>query len=162
MITLPAVTVVGTLVADPEIKHLQSGVAVANFRVASNDRKRDESGAWVDGDATFLRCTVWRDFAEHAADSLRKGHRVVVVGQLRERSWETDAGEKRTAYELDVEEVAPSLRFATAVVTKVSRNGNGGNRAVPSKGSGWRSSGGAADDPWGSAPAAPSDPEPPF
>jgi single-strand DNA-binding protein len=163
MITLPEMTVVGTLVADPELRFTPNGVAVANFRVACNDRRLNkDTGKWEDGEATFLRCSVWREYAEHVGESLSRGDRVVVIGRLRERSYEKD-GEKRTAYELDAEEVTPSLRFATAKVNRVERNGGSSSSSKsPAKGSGWRASGGAADDPWGGAPSAPSDPEPPF
>ncbi|TWP51710.1 single-stranded DNA-binding protein [Lentzea tibetensis] len=121
MAGLPEVTVAGTLTADPELRFTQSGIPVANFTVAANDRKFDQqSGQWVDGDATFLRCTLWRQPAENLAESLRKGNRVLVTGTLRQRSYEVD-GQKRTAMELDVTEVGPSLRWATAKVVKATR-----------------------------------------
>ena len=122
-------TVVGNLVADPELRFTQSGVPVANFRVASTPRQYDKaSGQWVDGEPLFLSCTAWRELAENAAESLSRGTRVVVAGYLRSRSYETAEGEKRTAVELEVDEVAPSLRFAVAVVTR--RVQGGGARAV--------------------------------
>ncbi len=123
---LPEVTVAGTLVADPELKFIDSGAAVANFTVAANDRRYDrERGEWVDASATFLRCSIWRQAAEHVAESLSKGDRVLVTGALKQRSWETDQGEKRTLVELAVTEVGPSLKFATATVAKATRPGSG-------------------------------------
>lgn len=114
-----ALTVVGNLVGDPELRFTQSGVPVCNFRVASTprhfDKNRDE---WVDGEALFLSCTVWREAAENVATSLAKGSRVVVVGSLRARTYETREGEKRTTFELECEEVAPSLRFASVLIQR--------------------------------------------
>jgi len=116
------VTVVGNLTAEPELKFLPSGVAVLKFTVASTPRTLDrDSGQWRDGEPLFLLCTLWREPAEHAAESLSKGMRVVVVGRLRLSRWETDDGEKRSAYGLEVDEVGPSLRFATAKVTRMTR-----------------------------------------
>lgn len=146
MITLPEVTVVGTLTGDPELRFTPSGAAVANFSVACNDRRLNrDTGKWEDAGTTFLRCSIWRDYAEHVAESLSKGDRVVVIGRLRQREFEKD-GEKRTVFELDAEEVTPSLRFATAKVQRVSRDGGSAGGK-----SGWRESGGKApaDDPWG-------------
>ena len=115
----PEITVVGNLTADPELRFLPSGAAVCNFTVASTPRTFDKpSGEWKDGDALFLSCSVWRQYAENVAESLRKGMRVVVQGRLKQRSYENQQGEKRTVFELDVEEVGPSLRYATAAVTK--------------------------------------------
>ena len=117
-------TIVGNLTADPELRFTPNGVAVANFTVASTPRTFDrQSGEWRDGDALFLRCTAWRDPAEHIAESLTRGDRVVVQGRLRQRSFETRDGDKRTVVELDVDEVGPSLRYATARVTKANRAG---------------------------------------
>lgn len=117
--------VVGNLTSDPELRFISSGAAVAGFTVASTPRTFDkQSGEWRDGEALFLRCNVWREQAESVAESLSKGMRVVVVGQLRQRSYESN-GEKRTVYELEVEEVAPSLKYATAKVAKTQRNSNG-------------------------------------
>jgi single-strand DNA-binding protein len=122
MYGLPDVTVAGTLTADPELRYTQTGHAVTNFVVAANERRYDKtSGAWSDGDATFLRCSIWRDAAENVAESLRKGDRVLVTGRLKQRSYETDQGDKRTVFELDVTEIGPSLRWATAKVAKVTR-----------------------------------------
>ena len=116
-------TIVGNLTADPELRFTPAGHAVANFTVASTPRTFDrQSGEWKDGDALFMRCTIWRDAAEHVAESLTRGNRVVVQGRLRQRSFETRDGEKRTVVELDVDEIGPSLRYATVKVTKASRS----------------------------------------
>lgn len=115
------ITVVGNLTADPELRYTQNGIAVANFTIASTPRSFDkQSNEWKDGDALFLRASVWREFAENVASSLSKGSRVVATGQLKQRSYETKEGEKRTSIELDVIEIGPSLRYATAQVTRVS------------------------------------------
>jgi single-strand DNA-binding protein len=161
------ITVVGNLTADPELRFTPSGAAVANFTVASTPRTFDKNtNEWKDGEALFLRCSVWRQAAENVAESLSRGTAVIVQGRLKQRSYETKEGEKRTVYELDVEEVGPSLRWATAKVTKASRSGGGGGGGSfggggQSYGGGnGASSGGApsgsssmADDPWASAPA---------
>ncbi|GAA1297113.1 single-stranded DNA-binding protein [Pseudonocardia xinjiangensis] len=160
------ITVVGNLTADPELRFTPSGAAVANFTVAATPRTFDRaSGEWKDGDALFMRCNVWRQAAENVAETLTRGMRVMVQGRLRQRSFETREGEKRTVVELEVDEVGPSLRYATAKVNKVSRGSGGGGFGGGSGGSG--GSGGAPmDDPWGSAPPAGSGPaaddEPPF
>ncbi len=139
------ITVVGNLVDDPELRFTPSGAAVANFRIASTPRTFDrQSNEWKDGDALFLSCSVWRQAAENVAESLTKGMRVVVQGRLKQRSYETREGEKRTVVELDVEEVGPSLKYATAKVARVQRSGGGG---------GYGSQGGGGDDPWASSPA---------
>ena len=125
------ITVVGNLVADPELRYTPSGSAVANFRVASTPRRYDsQSGQWVDGEALFLTCNVWRLAAENVANSLTKGDRVIVNGRLRQRSFETREGEKRTVFEVEVDEVGPSLKYATSQVTKTPRQGGnfGGNQ----------------------------------
>ena len=125
------ITVVGNLVADPELRYTPSGSAVANFRVASTPRRYDsQSGQWVDGEALFLTCNVWRQAAENVANSLTKGDRVIVNGRLRQRSFETREGEKRTVFEVEVDEVGPSLKYATSQVTKTPRQGGnfGGNQ----------------------------------
>lgn len=120
-------TVVGNLTADPELRYTQSGVPVANFTIASTPRTFDKaSGEWKDGEALFLRASVWRDFAEHVAGSLTKGMRVIAQGNLRQRNYETKEGEKRTSMELDVQEIGPSLRYATAQVTRASGQQGGG------------------------------------
>ncbi|MGH3978106.1 MAG: single-stranded DNA-binding protein [Pseudonocardiaceae bacterium] len=142
------ITVVGNLTADPELRFTPSGAAVANFTVASTPRMFDrQSGEWKDGDALFLRCNIWRQAAENAAESLTRGMRVVVQGRLRQRSFETREGEKRTVVEMEVDEVGPSLRYATAKVNKVSR-GQGGSSG------GYGASGSSSDDPWSQAPPA--------
>jgi single-strand DNA-binding protein len=144
------ITVVGNLTADPELRFTPSGAAVANFTVASTPRTFDrQTNEWKDGEALFLRCNIWRQAAEHVAESLTRGTRVIVSGRLKQRSFETREGEKRTVIELEVDEIGPSLRYATAKVNKSARGSSGGGFG----GSG--SGGGApADDPWASAPAA--------
>ena len=121
------ITVVGNLTADPELRFTPSGAAVANFTVASTPRIYDrQSGEWKDGDALFLRCNIWREAAENVAESLTRGARVIVTGRLKQRSFETREGEKRTVVEVEVDEIGPSLRYATAKVNKASRSGGGG------------------------------------
>ena len=159
------ITVVGNLTDDPELRFTSSGAAVANFTVASTPRFFDkQSNDWKDGDALFLRCSVWRQAAENVAESLHKGTRVIVQGRLKQRSYETREGEKRTVYELDVDEVGPALRYATTKVSKVSRSGGGGGfgGSGGQGGQGGQSgqSAAPADDPWASAPAT--NDEPPF
>ncbi|WP_028847055.1 MULTISPECIES: single-stranded DNA-binding protein [Thermocrispum] len=142
------ITVVGNLTADPELRFTPSGAAVANFTVASTPRVFDrQTGEWKDGEALFLRCNIWRQAAENVAESLTRGTRVLVQGRLKQRSYETKEGEKRTVYELEVDEIGPSLRYATAKVNKVSRGSGGG-------GYGGAPAGPPPDDPWGSAPPA--------
>ena len=138
------ITVVGNLTADPELRFTPSGAAVANFTVASTPRTFDKnSNEWKDGEALFLRCSVWRQAAENVAESLHRGTAVIVQGRLKQRSYETKEGEKRTVYELDVEEVGPSLRWATAKVTKASRGGGGGGGGYGGGGGGGQSFGGS-------------------
>ncbi|MFL1381036.1 MULTISPECIES: single-stranded DNA-binding protein [unclassified Nocardiopsis] len=121
------ITLVGNLVDDPEMRFTASGAAVANFRVASTPRTFDRaSGEWKDGESMFLTCTVWRQYAENVAESLTRGMRVIVQGRLKQRSYDTQQGEKRTVFEVDVDEVGPALRSATAKVTKAQRQGGGG------------------------------------
>jgi single-strand DNA-binding protein len=121
------ITVIGNLTDDPELRFTPSGAAVANFTVASTPRTFDKnSNEWKDGDALFLRCSIWRQSAENVAESLTRGMRVIVSGRLRQRSYETKEGEKRTVVELEVEEIGPSLKYATAKVTKANRPGGGG------------------------------------
>jgi len=121
------ITVVGNLTADPELRYTQNGLPVANFTIASTPRNFDRaSGEWKDGEALFLRASVWREFAEHVAGSLTKGMRVIAQGRLRQRSYETKEGERRTSIELEVDEIGPSLRYATAQVTRAA-GGGGGN-----------------------------------
>lgn len=134
MITLPQVTVVGTLTGDPELRFLESGKAVATVNIASNSRKKDpNTGQYVDGDTTFLRATIWGEAAENVAESLEKGTRVIASGVLKQSSWEKN-GEKKTSYQLDVDEIGPGLRFATAKVSKAGR------RAATQQGGGWGNS----------------------
>ena len=144
------ITLVGNLTADPELRFTPSGAAVANFTVASTPRTFDrDRNEWVDGDAMFLNCSVWRETAENVAESLQKGARVIVHGWLKQRSYETRDGEKRTVFEVDVQEVGPALRYATAKVTRSQRSGGG--QGGPAQGS---------QDPW--ATPAESYDEPPF
>jgi single-strand DNA-binding protein len=136
------ITIVGNLTADPELRFTSQGLAVANFTIASTPRVRDrQSGEYKDGEALFLRCSIWRDYAEHVASSLGKGQRVIAQGKLKQRSYETREGEKRTTVELEVEEIGPSLRYATAQVTRTQGGSNS---------SGWAQGGqGAANNDWG-------------
>ena len=187
------ITVVGNIVADPELRFTPSGAAVANFRIASTPRRfNSQTNQWEDGEGLFLTCNVWRQAAENVAESLQKGMRVVVTGRLRQRSYETREGEKRTVYEVEVDEVGPSLKYATAKVTRTNREGGGGGgfQGGGQQGGGFQgggqqggygggqSQGGYGggqgrgqqnDDPWGSAPQAGGsggfggmDDEPPF
>ncbi|NKW26810.1 single-stranded DNA-binding protein [Rhodococcus hoagii] len=136
------ITIIGNLVEDPSLRFTPAGAAVANFTVASTPRTFDkQSNEWKDGQALFLRCNIWREAAENVAESLTRGSRVIVSGRLVQRSFETREGEKRTVVELEVDEIGPSLRYATASVNKANRGG--GSRKPASK---------PADDPWGSAP----------
>src|SRR5215207_7748659 len=148
------ITVVGNLTADPELRYTQNGLAVANFTIASTPRSFDRaSNDWKDGEALFLRASCWREFAEHVAGSLTKGDRVVATGRLKQRSYETKEGEKRTAIELEVDEIGPSLRYATAQVTRAS-GGSGGSGGGQGAAGGGRPQGAVADEPWAaSAPA---------
>jgi single-strand DNA-binding protein len=170
------ITVIGNLTADPELRFTPSGAAVANFTVASTPRTFDrQTNEWKDGEALFLRCNIWREAAENVAESLTRGARVIVSGRLKQRSFETREGEKRTVVELEVDEIGPSLKYATAKVNKASRSGGGGGgfgggggSRQPAAAQSGASSGGSAggEDPWGSAPASGSfaggDDEPPF
>ncbi|WP_456846270.1 single-stranded DNA-binding protein [Cellulomonas sp. P5_C6] len=154
------ITVIGNLTGDPELRFTPSGAAVANFTVASTPRTFDrQSNEWKDGDTLFLRCSIWREAAESVAESLTKGTRVIVTGRLVQRSYETREGEKRTVYELQVDEVGPSLRYATAKVTRTQRSGGGGGGfggggggfSNGGGGGGFGGSGGGGsqqDDPW--------------
>jgi single-strand DNA-binding protein len=163
------ITIAGNLVGDPELRYTQTGQAVATFRVASTPRFRDNAtGEWKDGDSLFLSCNVWRQAAENAAESLQRGMRVIVFGRLRQRSYETKEGEKRTVYEVEVDDVGPSLRNASAKVTRSSRSTGGYSGQGGGQGGGYSGGGGGsarppADDPW--AAEAGGDPgmdEPPF
>ena len=180
------ITVVGNLTADPEIRFTPSGAAVSNFVIASTPRFFDrQANGWKDGETLFVRCSLWREAAENAAESLTKGTRVIAQGRLKARSFQTKEGENRTSWELDVDEIGPSLRFATANIQRQGRGGGGGGfsggaaagggfgggdsfnggGAAQSSG-GWGNDGGA--DPWGGQPSGggswdtPGSSEPPF
>ncbi len=161
------ITIVGNLTGDPELRFTPSGAAVANFTVASTPRTFDrQSNEWKDGDAMFLNCSVWRQAAENVAESLTKGMRVVVQGRLKSRSYETQQGERRTVFEVDVDEVGPSLRYATAKVARATGNsggGNGGGGWSAGQSQGYSNSApsnnrGPVADPWAQAQSE----EPPF
>ncbi len=138
------ITVVGNLTADPELRYTQNGLAVANFTIASTPRTFDRAANdWKDGESLFLRASVWREFAEHVAGSLSKGSRVIATGRLKQRNYETKEGEKRTSFEIEVDEIGPSLRYATAQVTRASSGASRGGQ-----------SGQGAEEPWASAPAS--------
>jgi single-strand DNA-binding protein len=181
-------TLIGNLTADPELRFTPSGAAVANFTVASTPRAFDrQSNEWKDGETLFMRCSVWRDAAENVAESLQRGSRVIVTGRLKSRTWDTKEGEKRTVMELEVDELGPSLRYATAKVNKTQRGGGGGGGGGGYGGGGGNSGGGGGgysggggnsgggggsssqtDDPWATGPSGPSggfggsQEEPPF
>ncbi len=143
------ITIIGNLVDDPDLRFTPSGAAVANFRIASTPRTFDkQANEWKDAETLFLSCAVWRQAAENVAESLQRGMRVIVTGRLKSRSYETREGEKRTVFEIDVDEVGPSLKNATAKVTKASRSG--GDSSGSSYGG--SSGGGNTNDPW-AAPA---------
>jgi single-strand DNA-binding protein len=148
------ITIIGNLVDDPQLRYTPTGQAVASFRVASTPRFLDkQTNEWKDGDSLFLSCNVWRQAAENVAESLQRGMRVIVSGRLRQRSYETKEGEKRTVYEVEVDEVGPSLRNASAKVARSSRATSSGSSGSGGQG-GYGSSGGRpADDPWASEPA---------
>ncbi len=169
------ITIAGNLVDDPELRFTPSGQPVARFRIASTPRFRDNaSGEWKDGDSLFLTCNVWRQAAENVAESLQRGMRVIVSGRLRQRSYETKEGEKRTVYEVEVDDVGPSLRNASAKVAKVSRSGGGfggsqGGQSYSGGNGGGNGSGGsgggggrAEADPWASSDSGGFSDEPPF
>jgi single-strand DNA-binding protein len=172
------ITIIGNLVDDPDLRFTPSGAAVANFRIASTPRTFDrQANEWKDGETLFLSCAVWRQAAENVAESLQRGMRVIVQGRLKSRSYETREGEKRTVFEIDVDEVGPSLRSATAKVTRASRSGGGDGQQSGGYGGGqqtggsdpWASGGSSAQpagsspsaDPW-AAPATGSTEDPPF
>ena len=161
------ITIIGNLVNDPELRFTPSGAAVAKFTVASTPRYLDKAtNEWKDGDSLFLQCQIWRQAAENVAESLTRGMRVLVSGRLKQRSYETKEGEKRTVFEVEVDEVGPSLRNATAKVTKTTRQGGSsggfGTTSSPPVASD------ASDDPWSAAPVGGgwattgSDDQPPF
>jgi single-strand DNA-binding protein len=149
------ITVIGNITGDPELRFTPSGAAVANFTVASTPRAFDrQSNEWKDGETLFMRCSVWRDAAENVAESLNRGTRVIVSGRLKSRSYETKEGEKRTVIEMEVDEVGPSLRYASAKVTKTQRgNGGGGFGGGQQGGGGFGGAGGGQqEDPWATGP----------
>jgi len=149
------ITIVGNLVADAELRFTPSGAAVANFTIASTPRTFDkQTNEWKDGDALFLRCNIWREAAENVAESLTRGARVIAQGRLTQRSYETREGEKRTVVELEVDEIGPSLKYATAKVNKANRGGGNGGGGFA------KASTAPDDDPWGAAPS--STERPPF
>jgi len=161
------ITIAGNLVDDPELRFTPAGQPVARFRVASTPRFRDNTtGEWKDGDSLFLTCNVWRQAAENVAESLTRGMRVIVSGRLRQRSYETKEGEKRTVYEVEVDDVGPSLRNASAKVNRASRNGAGGGGqggpGRPQGGQGGQGGQGADADPWASDSPGSFTDEPPF
>jgi len=174
------ITIVGNLVDDPQLRYTPTGNAVANFRVASTPRFLDKAtNEWKDGDSLFLTCNVWRQPAENVAESLQRGMRVIVSGRLRQRSYETREGEKRTVYEIEVDEVGPSLRNASAKVNRIARSGgdgggySGGQRGSggssggsgggrPASGGDQGSSGGGGSDPWATDGSGNYTDEPPF
>jgi single-strand DNA-binding protein len=142
------ITVVGNLTADPELRYTQNGLAVANFTIASTPRTFDrQANEWKDGDALFLRASVWREFAEHVAGSLTKGSRVIAQGRLRQRSYQDREGQQRTSIELEVDEIGPSLRYATAQVTRAA-GGAGGGRGQVGGGAGNSGAGGNGGGNW--------------
>ncbi|WP_405218728.1 single-stranded DNA-binding protein [Agrococcus sp. Ld7] len=154
------ITVVGNLTADPELRYTQNGLAVANFTIASTPRTFDrQANEWKDGEALFLRASVWREFAEHVSQSLQKGSRVIAQGRLKQRSFETQQGEKRTVIELEVDEIGPSLRYATAQVTRTTGGGagrsSGGNQVGGGQGGGFGQPQQAAEEPWGQPQSQP-------
>jgi single-strand DNA-binding protein len=139
-----SVTLVGNLTEDPELRYTSQGTAVTNFRIAVNKRIRDAAtGEWKDGDASYFRVNVWRDLAEHVADSLRKGTRVIVTGTLKWREWESQEGEKRSAVEIEATECGPSLKWATAQVQRATRG------ATANTGGSWNGGGGGNGSSWG-------------
>jgi single-strand DNA-binding protein len=153
------ITIIGNLVNDPELRYTPTGQAVATFRVASTPRFMDrQTNEWKDGDSLFLSCNVWRQAAENVAESLQRGMRVIVSGRLRQRSYETKEGEKRTVYEVEVDEVGPSLRNASAKVNRSARSGSGSGFGGGQSGSGGQggygggAGGRANDDPWAAEP----------
>lgn len=176
------ITVVGNIVADPELRFTPAGAAVANFRVASTPRRyNSQTNQWEDGEAMFLTCNVWRQAAENVAETLSKGMRIIVTGRLKQRSFQTREGENRTVFEIDVDEVGPSLRYATAQVNRNPREGGGNYGGGQQQRSNNNNQGGfggqqqqqsqqqnqaPAEDPWNSAPPADgfggADSEPPF
>ena len=150
------ITVVGNLTADPELRYTQNGLPVANFTIASTPRTFDrQANEWKDGEALFLRASVWREFAEHVSQSLQKGSRVIAQGRLKQRSFETQQGEKRTVIELEVDEIGPSLRYATAQVTRTTGGGAGRSSGGNQGGGGFGQPQQVAEQPWGQPQSQP-------
>src|SRR5690349_16100164 len=148
------ITVIGNITGDPELRFTPSGAAVANFTVASTPRQFDrQSNEWKDGETLFMRCSVWRDAAENVAESLQRGTRVIVSGRLKSRSYETKEGEKRTVVEMEVDEVGPSLRYATAKVNRTQRGTGGGGFSGGGGQQGGGGYGGQQEDPWATGPS---------
>jgi len=148
------ITVIGNITGDPELRFTPSGAAVANFTVASTPRQFDrQSNEWKDGETLFMRCSVWRDAAENVAESLQRGTRVIVSGRLKSRSYETKEGEKRTVVEMEVDEVGPSLRYATAKVNRTQRGTGGGGFSGGGGGQQGGGFGGQQEDPWATGPS---------
>jgi single-strand DNA-binding protein len=146
------ITIVGNLTADPELRFTPAGVGAARFTIASTPRQFNKTTtAWDDGVAMFMPCTAWRDLAEHVAESLTRGMRVIVTGRLTQHNWQTPEGEKRSRLQLEVDEIGPSLRFANAKVTKAQRGGN----ANGNSGGGFGGGAPAQDDPWASSGPVP-------
>lgn len=160
------ITVIGNLTADPELRFTPSGAAVANFTIASTPRVFDrQTNEWKEGEALFLRASIWKEAAENVAETLTKGMRVIAQGRLRSRSYDTKEGERRTVMELEIDEIGPSLRFASAKVTRTQRSGGGGGGFTNSapqnttqQGGGWNA---PASDPWNTGGGVAND-EPPF
>lgn len=146
------ITIIGNLTSDPELRFTPSGAAVANFTVASTPRTFDrQTNEWRDGDAMFLNCAVWRQYAEHVAESLTKGMRVIVTGNLKSRQYETREGERRTVFEVDVNEVGPALRYATAKVTRTTGGSGGGSWQQGPQGGNSNPQSAPSNDPWASS-----------
>jgi single-strand DNA-binding protein len=157
------ITITGNLVDDPELRFTPAGQAVARFRVASTPRFRDNAtGEWKDGDSLFLTCNVWRQAAEHVAESLTRGMRVIVSGRLRQRSYETKEGEKRTVYEIEADDVGPSLRNASAKVNRAARSGGTGDGQNGAAGGQPGGQGGPDSNPWAGDSTDSYSDEPPF
>jgi single-strand DNA-binding protein len=154
------ITVVGNLTADPELRYTQNGLAVANFTIASTPRTFDrQSNEWKDGEAMFLRASVWREFGENVANSLKKGSRVIAQGAIKQRSYETKEGEKRTSFELEIYEIGPSLHYATAQVTRnapANSRTAGGEQTYSSREQAQRAGGQQQNEPWGQPAGSPS------
>ncbi|SIT85789.1 single-stranded DNA-binding protein [Microbacterium sp. RU33B] len=143
------ITVVGNLTADPELRYTQNGLPVANFTIASTPRTFDrQANEWKDGEALFLRASVWREFAEHVAGSLTKGSRVIATGRLKQRSYQDREGNQRTSIELEIDEIGPSLRYATAQVTRAASGSGGGGGQFGGGNGGGQARGQVADEPW--------------